>query len=60
MINFTDAKGYASVVVPDAGSGNITIKEMMSEVNYTRNADEMKNSGLVVGVDAWNTQVFKY
>jgi hypothetical protein len=54
VINFSGNQAYAKVKVPDASSGSIVITEMMSNKQYTRSGDDMRNSGLEVVVDAWN------
>lgn len=60
VVNYSDAKSGASVVVSDASSGQLTIVELMSNQSYSRSGDEMRSSGLGVVIDAWNAQVFKY
>jgi glycosidase len=61
VCNFSNTKAGGSVVVSDvSGSGNITIKELLSGTSYTRSASEMKSSGLNVVVDAWSAQYFSY
>lgn len=54
VINYSGNSAYAKVKVPDASSGSIVITELMTNKQYTRSGDDMKNSGLEVVVDAWN------
>eukprot|EP00727_Mastigamoeba_balamuthi_P007160 m51a1_g3064 putative alpha-amylase family protein (521) ;mRNA; r:1006465-1012739 len=61
VINFSDQKAAGNVVLSDVqGSGNVVIEEVWSGVKYTRNADDMRTTGLSVVVDAWSAQIFAY
>eukprot|EP00708_Paratrimastix_pyriformis_P002730 GAFH01001483.1.p2 GENE.GAFH01001483.1~~GAFH01001483.1.p2 ORF type:complete len:512 (-),score=112.45 GAFH01001483.1:67-1416(-) len=61
VVNYSDTKGIARVRIPDvAGSGNVVIHELFSDETYTRSASEMRDSGLVVVLEAWQTQIFSY
>ena len=38
----------------------IKVKEMISGIEDSRNADTMRNIGLTVCLDAYQAQIFKY
>ena len=42
------------------GSGTVKVKEMISNIEYNRNADTMKNPGLTVCLNGYQAQIFKY
>jgi hypothetical protein len=61
VVNFSDVRAGCQVVVSDvAGSGTITIAELLSGEKYDRSADEMRGTGLTVVIDAWSAQIFSY
>ena len=61
VVNYTDEKGWGKVKLNDiSGSGMIQLKELLSGECYERNRDEIRNSGLYVGLDAFSAQIFAY
>ena len=61
VVNYSDNYACANVPIYDIkGSGDIKVKEMFSNTEYTRNAETVKNVGLTVCLDAYQSQIFKY
>jgi len=61
-INFGEAQAWGNIICDDAPETGATIpvQELISGVTYYRDPKEMKTTGLVVGLDAYQVQVFKY
>lgn len=62
VVNFSDETGSGSIVLPDAPqqSGNIPVVEQLSNTTYMRSSSTLRSTGLVVVLDAWQSQIFKY
>lgn len=62
VVNFSNAQGWANIVLSDveAGEGDIELTEVFSGEKYSRSRDSLRTTGLVVGVDAWSAQIFSY
>ena len=61
VVNYNQYYGCAEVPIHNiSGSGNRKIKEMISGVEYTRNADTMRGIGLTVCLQGYQAQIFKY
>jgi len=64
VVNFSDASGSGSIVLPDVvsdtGSDTVTLSELWTGTSYDRSVSQMKSSGLFVVVSAWNSQIFDY
>ena len=61
VVNYSSS--YACVNVPIynmKGSGTVKIKELMSNVEYDRDAATMKGTGLTVCLDGYQVQIFQY
>ena len=61
VVNYYIYYGCAEVPIYNIeGSGMKKIKEMISGVEYTRNADTMRGVGLTVCLSPYQAQIFKY
>ena len=61
VVNYISTYGCAEVPIYNiAGSGNIKVKEMISDVEYTRNAETIRGVGLTVCLSGYQAQIFKY
>lgn len=65
VINFSDTEGWANVVLADAQPGpnnndTIPVTELLTNQVYYRSAASLRSTGLVVGVNSWYAQIFKY
>ena len=61
VVNYSTELAGGSVVVPDvSGSGTVTINELISGATYSRNAEEMRSTGLNVVINAYSGQIFSY
>jgi hypothetical protein len=61
VVNYSDNYGCANVPIYNIkGSGDIKVYEMFSDIEYTRNAETIRNSGLTVCLEAYQSQIFKY
>ena len=61
VVNYQQYYGCAEVPIYNInGSGTVKVKEMISNIEYNRNADTMKNPGLTVCLNGYQAQIFKY
>ena len=61
VVNYQEYYGCAEVPIYNiSGSGNVKIKEMISGIEYSRNADTMRGVGLTVCLNGFQAQIFKY
>lgn len=61
VVNFSEVSAGGSVVVSDvSGSGSVTINELINDVSYVRNAEEMRSTGLNVVINQYSGQIFSY
>eukprot|EP00753_Platysulcus_tardus_P016998 PLAT618.1.p1 GENE.PLAT618.1~~PLAT618.1.p1 ORF type:complete len:521 (-),score=233.06 PLAT618.1:123-1685(-) len=61
VVNYSNQQGSGAIVTPNAaGSGNITVTEMISGDTYTRSAPAMRSTGLFVVVPPYSAQIFSY
>jgi hypothetical protein len=61
VVNYNINYGCAEVPIYNIqGTGMTKVKEMISGIEYSRNADTMRNIGLTVCLDAYQAQIFKY
>jgi len=61
VVNYSDAYGSGAVKLSDcSGSGSITVTELFTKTDYTRDADEIRNTGLFVVLKPWEYQIFSY
>jgi len=64
VVNFSDQEGWANVQVADAaqrgGSDSMEVTDLLTGTAYKRSAREMRSSGLIVGLQPWNAQIFAY
>ena len=64
VVNFSDTEGWGSAVLPDAvgdgGGDAIEVLELLSNTSYARSAAALRTSGLLVGVQPWAAQIFRY
>ena len=61
VVNYNQNYGCAEVPIYNIeGSGMKKVKEMISGVEYNRNADTMRGVGLTVCLSAYQAQIFKY
>ena len=61
VVNYSDNYGCANVPIYNIkGTGDIKVYEMFSDIEYTRNAETIRNSGLTVCLEAYQSQIFKY
>lgn len=58
VVNYSDATGAGRAVLPNISSGTIT--ELLTGEEYERDPAEIQDAGLLVVVDAWSAQIFKY
>ena len=57
VTNYSDKNACANVPIYDIkGNGNIKVFEMMSQVEYQRDAETVRTSGLTVCLDAYGVQ----
>jgi hypothetical protein len=61
VVNYSDNSGCANVPIYNIeGSGDHVIHEAVDDVEYIRNVDTIKKEGLIVCLNAWQSQIFKY
>ncbi|EDR21699.1 hypothetical protein, conserved [Entamoeba dispar SAW760] len=61
VVNYSDAYSCANVPIYDInGSGNVKVKEMMTNIEYTRDAATLKSTGLTVCMNGYDVQIFQY
>ena len=61
IVNYSDKKGCSNVPIHNLeGTGEISIHEAIDDVEYIRNAENIKNNGLRVCLHPWQSQIFKY
>ena len=61
VVNYQQNYGCAEVPIYNiAGSGIVKVKEMISNIEYSRNADTMRGVGLTVCLSGFQAQIFKY
>ncbi|MCQ2817026.1 MAG: alpha-amylase family glycosyl hydrolase, partial [archaeon] len=60
-LNFSQEQAGGNIVLSDLrGSGQVTLKELFSGVEYIRSADEIRDTGLVVVLESMQAQIFTY
>ena len=61
VVNYSGNQGCANVPIYNIeGSGDKPVYEALSGVEYIRDADTMRTSGLTVCLSSWQAQIFKY
>jgi glycosidase len=61
VANFNENQSGGNIVLDDApGSGDITVKELISGTDYTRNAETLRSTGLTVVLSQYQVQIFQY
>lgn len=60
VVNFAEEKAFGKIKFNIYGSGNVIVKELLSNQNYERSAEEIRNSGLGVLLEKHQAQIFEY
>lgn len=64
VINFSEQQAWGNVQVADAfggdGSDNVELTDLLTGTSFSRSANELRTSGLVVGLPAWQAHIFAY
>ena len=61
VVNYSNTSGCTNVPIYNIeGHGDHVIYEAIDEVEYVRNVDTIRNEGLIVCLNAWQSQIFKY
>ena len=61
VVNYSDSFGCASIPISNIkGNGECSLFEMLNEREYIRISENLRKEGLVVCLDPWETQIFKY
>lgn len=65
VLNFTPQQQWDTIVLTDAapgpnGSDSIPVTDLLSNTTFIRSAHTLQTTGLVVGVNSWYGQIFKY
>jgi hypothetical protein len=61
VVNYSEYSGCANVPIYNIiGSGMVYVYEMFSDIEYSRDAETIRNSGLTVCLEAFQSQIFKY
>ena len=61
VVNYSNTAGCANIPINNIkGNGEVKLFEAIDDVEYIRNADVIKNEGLIVCLHPWQVQIFKY
>ena len=61
VVNYSESYGCVDVPIYNMeGEGDVKIKELMLNIEYTRDAKTMKEKGLTVCMDGNNVQIYQY
>lgn len=59
MINYSNAQGTGLIKL-NVPSGTVNFTEILTNVTYPKDGNEVKNTGLYVAVEPWTAQIFYY
>lgn len=58
-VNYSDHQSQCYVRLEEIGSGEWLLKDLMSDVSYNRNGDELQSKGLYLDMKPWQYHVFE-
>ena len=61
VVNYHSSISTGRIKLPNiSGSGSVVVKELISNQSFNRNAEEIRNQGLHVVVNAYTSQIFEF
>lgn len=61
VVNYSNGFGCADIPISDLkGKGECSIREVINDREYLRIAENIRKVGLVVCLNPWESQIFKY
>ena len=58
-VNYSDHQSQCYVRLDDISDGEWQLKDLMSDINYIRDGNEMKSRGLYLDMKQWQYHVFE-
>ena len=61
VVNYSNSFGCSKIPIFNLkGKGECSLREVIYDREYIRNADNIRNEGLIICLSPWESQIFKY